>query len=142
MDTFLTKGIDVSETAVEGASHVFNKATNILSDTFKDQATDLLKFLFERDIIKTAIGIILGTQITSINKQIVEGIITPIFDKITLKSGESFKIMTYEVVGIKFKIGLIIQELIKLFITILLVYLLWKGLHFKNFEIVQKLGTK
>jgi large-conductance mechanosensitive channel len=131
--------LNISNKIVNTADKGFDTVSNVISITFKDQASDLLKFLFERDIIKASIGLILGTQITNITKTLVESIIAPIFDKLILNKNKKFEDITFDVLGIKFKVGKLIQEFIKLLLIIILVYLLWKGLNIKNFDFVKEI---
>jgi large-conductance mechanosensitive channel len=86
---------------------------------------DFINFLNKKNIINTGIGIVVGTQVRSITDVIVRNLINPIVNKSLPKHIELEKIEVY-LLGIKFKIGEIINKLLEFFIIMFLIYQIYR----------------
>ena len=86
---------------------------------------DFISFLNKRNIINTGIGIVVGTQVRTITDVIVRNLINPIVNKSLPKNIELEKVEV-ELIGIKFKIGEIINKLLEFFIIMFLIYQVYR----------------
>lgn len=87
-------------------------------------------FLRENDAFISAIAIIIATQIKNFADSLTENIIIPIFDIDLNKDGvrdvKKIEDYEFEIIGIKFKIGKLIVEIMKFVITLYIIYLVSK----------------
>lgn len=96
----------------------------LLLKFFKPYSVDFIKFIFNKNIIQLAIGIIISTQVGKLTESFTVSIINPILQKISFTKNE-FKDLKYNRLGIKFKIGDIITNLISFFIILTIVFYIW-----------------
>jgi len=97
---------------------------------------EFLKFLKEFSVIGIAIGLVIGNAVTALVQNIVSGIITPLIQLI-IPSGV-LKDLNYEVNGVKFAIGPVINSLINFAVVALFMFLLAKVV-FRNKEVTREL---
>jgi large-conductance mechanosensitive channel len=86
---------------------------------------EFFDFLNKRNVINTGIGIVVGTQVRTITDVIVRNFINPIVNKSLPKNIELEKIEV-NLLGIKFKIGEIINKLLEFFIIMFLIYQIYR----------------
>lgn len=86
---------------------------------------EFFDFLNKRNVINTGIGIVVGTQVRTITDVIVRNLINPIVNKSLPKNIELEKIEV-NLLGIKFKIGEIINKLLEFFIIMFLIYQIYR----------------
>jgi large-conductance mechanosensitive channel len=86
---------------------------------------EFFDFLNKRNIINTGIGIVVGTQVRTITDIIVRNLINPIVNKSLPKNIELEKI-DVNLLGIKFKIGEIINKLLEFFLIMFLIYQIYR----------------
>jgi large-conductance mechanosensitive channel len=86
---------------------------------------DFINFLNKRNIINTGVGIVVGTQVRTITDVIVRNLINPIVNKSLPKNIELEKVEV-NFLGIKFKIGEIINKLLEFFLIMFLIYQIYR----------------
>lgn len=136
-EQLLKNTVNITKNTVEYTKDKVSIVTSAVYNTFSNQVSDLFKFFFERNIIQTAVGLIIASQISNIAKVISDSIIKPLFDKFVLNKNKNFDQIQYKFLGIEFKLGNLILELIKLLMIILMMYLLWKGSQIQNFDFIK-----
>jgi large-conductance mechanosensitive channel len=87
---------------------------------------DFIKFLLEKNILQTGIGLLIASQVGKLTTAVTEFIITPILEKINIFYDGKFENLTYTIIGIDFKIGQFLLIIIQLLLTLICVYFLWK----------------
>jgi len=100
----------------------FLNATLFFLEIFRDNTSGFFQFLFERNIIITAIGFIVSTQISKLITSFVEIIIDPIIKRLSAGTVASLKDLEVKIFDVNFKIGLFIDTLFNFSITFLIVY--------------------
>ena len=113
---------DTTDTLSEVSSTAVTSSFNLISRSLEG----LFKFIVSRNVLTTAIGIMMATQISSLTTVVSEAIITPILNTILgnkVKDLEKYEITIF---SIKFKIGLLISKLISFFLIVFVIYNIWK----------------
>ena len=113
---------DTTDTLSEVSSTAITSSFNLISKTLEG----LFKFIVSRNVLTTAIGIMMATQISALTTVVSEAIITPILNAILgtkVKDLEKYEITIF---SIKFKIGLLISKLISFFLIVFVIYNIWK----------------
>jgi large-conductance mechanosensitive channel len=87
---------------------------------------DFGKFIFEKNIIQLTIGIVLSIQLTDIIKNINLNIVIPIINSVIKIFNIRIKDMTYNILGINFYLGDIIQILLQFIVSLFIFYFIWK----------------
>lgn len=93
-----------------------------LLDIFRSNSSGFFQFLFERNIMLTAVGFIVSTQITKLISSFIEIFVNPIIKRFSAGTVESLKDIEIEIFSINIKIGLFIDTLFSFMITFLIVY--------------------
>ena len=106
---------DISSTAV---STSFNYVTGTLEG--------LLNFIISRNVLTTAIGIMMATQISSLTTTISEAIITPLLNGLLGNKVKDLETYEFTILSIKFKLGLLLSKLISFTLVIFVIYNIWK----------------
>ncbi len=89
----------------------------------KNNFTDFINFLLEKNIFQMGISFIIATQINNLFKNLTDAIIMPISNKvISTKNTDK----TTNVVGIQFKFYAFIINLFNFFIIMVFIYFLFK----------------
>jgi large conductance mechanosensitive channel len=96
--------------------------------SFSNNITDFINFLINKNIIQSAIGIMIATQIGKISDIIVTNIILPIINAINILSNDKFEDFKYNILGIEFNFGKVILGIIQFLIILFCIYMLWKAL--------------
>ena len=113
---------DTTDTLSEVSSKAVSSSFNLISRSLEG----LFKFIVSRNVLTTAIGIMMATQISALTTVVSEAIITPILNAILgtkVKDLEKYEITIF---SIKFKIGLLISKLISFFLIVFVIYNIWK----------------
>ena len=103
----------------------FLNATLFFLEIFRDNTSGFFQFLFERNIIITAIGFIVSTQISKLITSFVEIIIDPIIKRISAGTVDHLKDLEVSVYDVNFKIGLFLDTLLNFSVTFYVVYQLY-----------------
>lgn len=102
----------------------------------KNNLADFIKFLFDKNIIQTGIGIIIATQISKLTNLVSEVLINPIVNRITagtVKDINEWKITFFD---IEIKIGLLISSIINFVFVVVIVFYIWKISKNTNFKFI------
>jgi len=83
------------------------------------------QFLFERNIILTAIGIVVSTQISRLMTAFMTIFIDPIIKRISAGTVDHLKDLEVSVYDVNFKIGLFLDTLLNFSVTFYVVYQLY-----------------
>jgi large-conductance mechanosensitive channel len=113
---------DTTDTLSEVSSTAVTTSFNLISRSLDG----LFKFIVSRNVLTTAIGIMMATQISALTTVVSEAIITPILNAILgtkVKDLEKYEITIF---SIKFKLGLLISKLISFFLIVFVIYNIWK----------------
>jgi large-conductance mechanosensitive channel len=116
-----------------------SKAFNLLILTLEFLKLNLagfIKFLFDKNIIQTSIGIIIASQIGKLTNLFVDTILNPIINKLTsgaFKKNEDWVVTFFD---IELKIGLIISNLINFILVIFIIYNIWKLSNYTDFSFI------
>lgn len=79
-------------------------------------------FLQEQNLIELAVGFIIAINAVGVTNSFVDSFITPIINAVL---GEKFEKSTYEVSGAKFEVGQFVTVLIKFFVIMFLIYIIF-----------------
>jgi large-conductance mechanosensitive channel len=84
-------------------------------------------FLTHKDILDMAVGVTVGTFLSTFSNDIINILGKPIIDKIigTSKLGERYK---YIIFGMEFDIGRLFELILKLSLTLFIIFILFKYL--------------
>jgi len=100
--------------------YTMSETIEYLFDNVGPQVSNILKFVLTQDPIKVAIGMSLGLAFTKVGTSVIDSFIKPlvqIFLHLFSKSG-----FTYNIYGVTFSIGSIIEQIIVFIIFITLLY--------------------
>lgn len=95
---------------------------------FNNNYQDFIQFLLEKNILQTIIGLLIATQVGLMSSVIINNILSPIINFIVadITKKKNFSEHTYTLLGINFKYGLIVLTSLKVFITFIFVFIIWK----------------
>ena len=106
------------------------ESTNIVGNKiYKSVITNFFDFLKKKDIINIGIAFVLATNINNLATSLMDNILTPLINRINGPSETQtieFEKKTLNILGINFKIGLFITNLLQfigIFYFIYIVYL-------------------
>jgi len=91
----------------------------------QNNVSGFFQFLFERNIIITAIGIVVSTQISRLMTSFMTIFIDPIIKRISAGTVKNLKDLEVEVYDTNFKIGLFIDTLFNFSVTFYVIYQLY-----------------
>jgi large-conductance mechanosensitive channel len=111
----------------------------LIIDFLKSNLAGFIKFLFDKSIIQTGIGIIIATQISKLTNLFVESIINPIVNRVSLGTVDNINQWELSIFDITLKIGLIISGVINFLSITVIVYYIWKFSLHSNFEFINNL---
>ena len=109
----------------ETFNFIQNKLLNIMLfflEVFRNNTSGFFQFLFERNIIFTAIGFIVSIQISKLITSFVTIFIDPIIKRLSVGTIESLKDLEVTIFDVNIKIGLFIDTLFNFCITFLIIY--------------------
>ncbi len=78
--------------------------------------------MFEKNIIITAIGFIVSTQISKLITSFIEIFVDPVVKRLTVGTVESLKDLEITIFDVKLKIGLFLNTLFNFSITFFIIY--------------------
>lgn len=113
---------DTTDTLSEISSTAVSSSFNLISRSLEG----LFKFIVSRNVLTTAIGIMMATQISTLTTVLSEAIITPILNTILGNKVKDLEKYEFTIFSIKFKIGLLISKLISFFLIVFVIYNIWK----------------
>lgn len=113
---------DTTDTLSEVSSTAVTSSFNLISRSLEG----LFKFIVSRNVLTTAIGIMMATQISSLTTVLSEAIITPILNTILGNKVKDLEKYELTIFSIKFKVGLLISKLISFFLIVFVIYNIWK----------------
>jgi len=91
----------------------------------QNNVSGFFQFLFERNIILTAIGIVVSTQISRLMTAFMTIFIDPIIKRISAGTVDHLKDLEVSVYDVNFKIGLFLDTLLNFSVTFYVVYQLY-----------------
>jgi large-conductance mechanosensitive channel len=91
----------------------------------KTNSLELQNFIKQRQLTNVALGILVGVQVNSFCNSLTNNIIVPIVDSLNFVNDTKIENITYDIFGINIKIGNLIISVLKLALTILIIYILW-----------------
>lgn len=91
-------------------------------EAFRNNTSEFFQFIFERNIIFTAVGFIASTQISKLVTSFVEIFVDPIIKRLSAGTINSLKDLEVTIFDVNLKIGLFIDTLFNFIITFLIVY--------------------
>jgi large-conductance mechanosensitive channel len=91
----------------------------------QNNVSGFFQFLFERNIIITAIGIVVSTQISRLMTAFMSIFIDPIIKRISAGTVDHLKDLEVSVYDVNFKIGLFLDTLLNFSVTFYVVYQLY-----------------
>ena len=115
-----TKGI------VDSTQEKVNDNVIFLLDFLKNNLVGFLKFLFDRNIIQTGIGIMIAVNVNKITNVMVDAMINPIIKRLSFGAIDEITNWELELFDIKIKIGLIISTILNFLSITVFVYFIWK----------------
>jgi large-conductance mechanosensitive channel len=116
----------------------FNKLVNTIFNILINQSADLLKFLFERNIVQMAIGLLIASEVSSATKVFTDTVISPIINRLLINRKGKLEEYKYYILGIEFKFGLLLMQIIKGILVLIIVYFIWKLSRVQNFDFIQQ----
>jgi len=128
-----TKGI------VDSTQEKVNNNLIFLVNFFKNHLVGFIRFLFDRNIIQTGVGIIIATNISKITIVIVDAFITPIIKRLSFGTVDDINNWELELFDIKIKIGLILVTILNFLFTTVVVYHIWKLSQIINTNVINDL---
>jgi large conductance mechanosensitive channel len=127
------------ENLVGKTSEKFGQIIIYLLDFLKNNLVGFLKFLFDKSIIQTGIGIIIATQISKITDIFVSTIINPIVNKMTMGAVNDVNKWEVTFFDINIKIGVIVSAIINFLSVAFIVYYIWKLSENSSFDFINKM---
>jgi large-conductance mechanosensitive channel len=88
-----------------------------------DEFLDFFKFLNERNILNTGIGLVIALQVNSLFNTILDDLIKPVASKAVSEDINKHYVKIY---GIHFKIGHLSMAIINFIITMILIFYLYR----------------
>ena len=106
----------------------------------QDNLMGLINFILGKNVLTTAIGIMMATQVSAITDAISVSIVTPILNEIIGTNLSNLEKYEYELFGIKFRLGLLISKMISFALVTVIIYYIWKLSEFKFSEETKPVG--
>jgi len=103
----------------------------------KNNLSGFLKFLFDKNIVQTSVGIIIASQIGKITNIIVESLINPIVKRLSVGTIDNINDWELNLFDINIKIGLILYTIINFLLVAIVVYHIWKLSQNTNFDYIK-----
>lgn len=130
------KIIQKSETVINSSSNMILDFLIKTVNVIKINIAGILKFLFDRNIIQMAIGIIIASQVTRITNLIMEVLINPIVNRITLGNIKKVEDIKFTFFDLELKIGLILYNIVNFIFIVIMIYYIWKLSQMSNFKFI------
>jgi large-conductance mechanosensitive channel len=131
--------IEKTKQMVDVSEDKFNEFIIIIIDFLRNNLVGFLKFLFDKNIIQTGIGIIIATQVSKLTDVFVQSLFNPIINRITVGTVNNINDWQITLFDIKIKIGLIISSIINFLLIALIVYYIWKLSQNNSFDFINEM---
>lgn len=105
----------------------------------KKYLAGFVKFLFDRNIVQTGIGIIIASQISKLTGLFIDTLINPIITRITAGNVKTMEEWSINIFDIKIKIGLIISSLVNFVLLVFIIYQIWQLSQITDFKVINNL---
>lgn len=95
-----------------------------------------MDFVREQGVVGLAVGLAIGTQASDVVKNLVGSLVTPVLDLIVGPgglNGMEIAVRMGDHVG-NFKIGMLIEALIRFVAVLAIIYVVVKGFHFERLD--------
>jgi large-conductance mechanosensitive channel len=125
------------ENIVEKTKDKIRNTLIIFLNFVKNNLSGFLKFLFDKNIIQTSVGIIIASQIGKITNIIVESLINPIVKRLSVGTIDNINNWELNLFDINIKIGLILYTIINFLLVAIVVYHIWKLSQNTNFDYIK-----
>ena len=118
---------------IEKTVNVINETVNFLQskflnivlfflNIFRNNVSGFFQFMFEKNIIMTAIAFIVSTQVSKLITSFIEIFVDPIIKRLSVGKVESLKDFEITIYDVKIKIGLFLNTLFAFSITFFIIY--------------------
>jgi large-conductance mechanosensitive channel len=125
----IEKTVNVINETVNFINKIFNflqsKFLNIVLfflDIFRNNVSGFFQFMFEKNIIMTAIAFIVSTQVTKLITSFIQIFVDPIIKRLSVGKVESLENFEITIYDVKIKIGLFLNTLFAFSITFFIIY--------------------
>jgi large-conductance mechanosensitive channel len=125
---FFKESVDVINKFNEVPVNIINSGINYIST----EQQEFIKFIISSNIITICVGLIIAANVTVFIGILTEFVFAPIIQKISSGKIKDVDKFTVNILGIEFKIGMVLKGLINLFIVILMIYYIFKGVSMFN----------
>lgn len=132
--SIITKGIKNIENLVIFSESKIIDGANIIIDIIKNNIDDFLGFVLDKNIVQIGISLIIATNINTLTISITDFIISPIIARLTNGEFKNIEKYTIDILGIKFKIGILIMTFINFFLTIIIIFYIFKLTDISSFN--------
>lgn len=130
--------VNKTKNIVDSTQEKFNDGIITIINFLKNNLVGFLKFLFDRNIIQTGVGIIIATQISKLTNVVVDAFINPIVRRLSVGTIDDINNWEISMFDIKIKIGLILSTIINFLLIAIVVYYIWKLTQNKNFDFIRE----
>jgi large-conductance mechanosensitive channel len=113
---------DTTNTITDISSNAVSTSFNFVTGTLEG----LINFIVSRNVLTTAIGIMMATQISALTTTISEAIITPLLNGLLGNKVQDLEKYEFTILSINFKLGLLISKLISFTLVVFVIYNIWK----------------
>ena len=135
MSNIINKTIDLTSTT-------YNNIYHYILDIFIVNAEGIFTFISNKNIVTTGIGIIIGTNIAGLATVFTDVIVSPIVNGFSGGYIKDLQSLSFTILGIEFKIGLLLKKIIDFFSIVIIVYYIWKLTQITNVDsIIDKLKS-
>jgi large-conductance mechanosensitive channel len=121
----------------DSSSFINNKMYTFIASFFgliRNQLSDFIKFLIEKNIVQMAIGVLIATQVSRLVDNISDLIITPISKKVIPEQDSTKNDLKKNIFNIEFHYGKLIIAFLQFLMIIVFVYFIWKLTKVTKFE--------
>ena len=102
---------------------------------FNKNYNGFINFIIQKNIIQLIIGLIIAIQISRFTDVFNTLILVPIFNYINTKNINNYS-FTSNILGIEIKYGKLLIAFIELFISLIIIYLIWYLTRITNFDFI------
>ena len=134
----MEKIVEKTKDIVDSTQDKVNDGMITIISFLKNNLVGFLKFLFDRNIIQTGIGIIIASQVGKITNVIVDALINPVVKRLSVGTIDDINEWEINIFDIKIKIGLILSTIINFLLITFIVYYIWKLSQDTNFDFIKE----
>ena len=110
------------ENTIENLYNRIKYISIIIINLIVDNGLDFINFMLTNKIAQLSLGILLGTQISTLISSINNNFITPLLESISPYVSFNISNWKYNIAGIDFKIGLLFGSIFQFMFVIFLIY--------------------